>query len=402
MTSVDDAVRLVREHTPEVAPALLSLGECAGRILRAAVTAETDLPRTDRSTMDGFAVRADDPNARAWRVVRHAATDDAGVTDLAPGEAVRVATGTAITTPRPVRIIPVEVTTTDADGTLRCEKLPSRDHLHRRGADARAGETLLAPGAPLSPGACAILASLGHNRAAVSAPLRIRHVTTGDEIVPPGSPLPPGGVYDSNGPLIAALLAALGESASHRHLREDYAPALATLRTDLATAPCDLLLISGGAGPGTGDFTEKLLRELGYTVVVRGGVNVRPGKPLIFGVKPDGVAFGLPGNPLSHWASFHTFVRPAIARLRGEMLRSQEIRATLANDPGDLADARPTNHPAQLYWENGEARVRLHPWSASGNVRVMADANALVHLPAGTPAPRPGDSLVVRLVGPIH
>lgn len=397
MTSIDDAISTILGRTPETAPESTTLDLCAGRVLREAVRAAHDLPRTDRATMDGYAVRDDDA-ANRWRVVRAATTDDAGVGDLAPGEAVRVATGTALCCAHPVRVLPQECVSLD-DGHITGLTLPKNRHVHRRGADAHAGEVLLEPGRTLSPGAIALLASVGVAAPVVSRPLRIRHYTTGDEVVAAGTPLPSGSVYDSNGPLIAALLAGLGQTSARRHLREDYLDALATVSADLAAEQPDLLLISGGAGPGAGDFTEKLLRDLGYEIALRGGVNVRPGKPLIFGAKPEGVAFGLPGNPLSHWASFHTFVLPAIRRLRGEPDRTTRIRATVTEDMPDLTDARPTFHPGRLFWENGEALVALRPWSASGNVRVMAEANAMVFVSPGTTLLRAG-AVVEAMVFP--
>lgn len=398
MISSADAVRIIREKTPQAEPVETPLDRCLGRILREPVLAPGYLPHANRATMDGFAVRDDEPARREWSVVRTARTDDAGVADLASGDAVRVATGTFLLCRHPVRVLPVECVTCAGDRIL-CPKLPAAVHVHRRGADARAGETLLAPGVPITPGALALLASLGMGTARIAPPLRILHCTTGDEILSPDESPRPGGVFDSNGPLIAGLLASLGESARRMHLREDYDAALAAVRADVERQPPHLLLISGGAGPGSGDFTEKLLRDLGYALAVRGGVNVRPGKPLLFGSKAGGVAFGLPGNPLSHWASFHSFVLPAIECLRGETSRVRPVCATLANAPGELADMRPTNHPAHLFLENGEVRVRLHPWSASGNVRVMADANAMVHLAPNEPTPRPGDT-VTALVFP--
>ena len=229
---------------------------------------------------------------------------------------------TALRCAHPVRVLPQECVTL-TDGLVACAALPKNPHVHKRGADALAGDVLLEPGEPVSPGMIALLASVGVAAPVVSRPLRIRHYTTGDEIVPPGSPLPSGSVYDSNGPLISALLAGLGETSVRRHLREDYATALAEVRGDTAGNPPDLLLVSGGAGPGAGDFTERLLRDLGYDLALRGGVNVRPGKPLIFGAGSDGVAFGLPGNPLSHWASFHTFVLPVIRACAASLTASR-------------------------------------------------------------------------------
>lgn len=396
LTSVADALAIIAARTSGLAPESMPLAQAAGRTLRAPLVAPCDLPRADRATMDGYAVHDDEP-ATSLRLVRTAATDDAGAGDFDRGETIRVSTGTALSGERPLRVVPFELVRVEGDRVL-FEKLPDRKFVHRRGADARAGAVLLREGAPMTPGAVALFASLGLERAPVSPKLRIRHYTTGDEVVAAGAPLPPGSVYDSNGPLLESLLASLGETVARRHLREDYAAASDAVRADTAGGFPELLLVSGGVGPGTGDFTEKLLRDLGYDIALRGGVNVRPGKPLVFGARPGGVAFGLPGNPLSQWASFHTFVLTAIRRLRGEAHVPTRIRAMLTTPLDGLADPRPTFHPATVFFTGGEVRVTIHAWTASGNVSAMAEANAMVFVPAGVASLSAGDTVDAELL----
>ena len=94
----------------------------------------------------------------------------------------------------------------------------------------------------------------------------------------------------------------------------------------------DLLLVSGGASVGEKDFTRPLLEWLGFEIVFS-QVNVRPGRPLIFGVGGSRVAFGLPGNPLSHFVCFHLFVATALAKLVGEEPR-KFLRGTAGGELG--------------------------------------------------------------------
>ena len=135
MTSLDDALRTILDRTPEIAPVATPLADAYGRVLREPVTAPHDMPRTDRATMDGYAVHFGESGP--WRVVRVAPTNDTGVCDFAEGEAVRVSTGTTLVCARPVRVLPQESVVREGD-TIRCENPPANRFVHRRGSDAKA------------------------------------------------------------------------------------------------------------------------------------------------------------------------------------------------------------------------------------------------------------------------
>ena len=174
----------------------------------------------------------------------------------------------------------------------------------------------------------------------------------------------------------------------------------------------DVLLVSGGASVGEKDFTRALLEQLGFEIVFS-QINLRPGRPLIFGVNGLRVAFGLPGNPLSHFVCFHFAVATALAGLTGgeppEFLRGQ-----LAEKLDDKPCPRETLWPARLEWRVGQTFLSassgdfpvacadnantgqecpanqqtgmsaLHPlkWASSGDITCLAAANALVRVPA--------------------
>ena len=141
----------------------------------------------------------------------------------------------------------------------------------------------------------------------------------------------------------------------------------------------DVLLISGGASVGDKDFTRPLLEWLGFEIVFS-QVNVRPGRPLIFGVNGSSRsrAFGLPGNPLSHFVCFHLFVATALAKLAGGK-PGAFLRGRLAARLEDASCPRETLWPAHQGFRRG-----LHPltWASSGDVTCLAETNALVRVPA--------------------
>jgi molybdopterin molybdotransferase len=142
----------------------------------------------------------------------------------------------------------------------------------------------------------------------------------------------------------------------------------------------NVLLFSGGASVGETDFTRALLEQLGFEIVFS-QINLRPGRPLIFGVNGPRVAFGLPGNPLSHFVCFHFAVATALAGLTGgeppEFLRGQ-----LAEKLDDKPCPRETLWPARWEWNDATPRLRPLEWASSGDITCLTAANALVRVPA--------------------
>jgi molybdopterin molybdotransferase len=147
-----------------------------------------------------------------------------------------------------------------------------------------------------------------------------------------------------------------------------------------AIGNADVLLVSGGASVGEKDFTRALLEQLGFEIVFN-QIDLRPGRPLIFGVSGSRVAFGLPGNPLSHFVCFHFAVATALAGLTGaeppEFLRGQ-----LAEKLDDKPCPRETLWPARWEWNDDTPRLRLLAWASSGDITCLTAANALVRVPA--------------------
>jgi len=139
-------------------------------------------------------------------------------------------------------------------------------------------------------------------------------------------------------------------------------------------------LVSGGASVGDKDFTRPLLERLGFEIVFS-QVNIRPGRPLIFGVNGTRVAFGLPGNPLSHFVCFHFAVATALARLSGEAALTF-LHGRLATKLDDVACPRETLWPARLEWNDGSPRLHPLAWASSGDVTCLAAANSLMRVPA--------------------
>jgi molybdopterin molybdotransferase len=374
--SLDGAIAEIHSRCPPLPAVRVPLKESFGRVLRETVCAPQDLPPFDCSTRDGYAILADDESGN-FQIVDTIHAADWKPRQLKSGESVRVATGAALPCEK-LRVVMQE--NVECSGDRIC--LARREtalNLRKRGEDMRAGQPLVRPGVRLDAGRLALLATAGCAQPLVNPRLRVAHFTTGDEIVPPGETPGPGQIRDSNSVLILGLLRHFSCDLEQRHLPENFEAAWAQLDLDRITS-ADLVLISGGASVGDKDFTRPLLERLGFEIVFT-QVNVRPGRPLIFGLNGARVAFGLPGNPLSHFVCFHFAVAAALARLTGEEA-PKFLRGRLAATLNDAACPRETLWPARWEWNAGTPRLHPLAWASSGDVTCLAAANALVRVPA--------------------
>ena len=395
---IDEAISEIQSRCQPLSAVRVPLVESFGRVLRETVCAPEDLPPVDRSTRDGYAILQNDESETCSVVdTLHAA--DWKPRQLKAGEAVRVATGASLPCEN-LRVL-MQENVERTGNHIRIVRRETARNVSVRGEDLRAGEPLLQPGAKLDAGVLALLATAGNANPLVSPRLRVVHFTTGDEIVPPDHTPKPGQIRDSNSFLIRGLLQHFLCDVTQKHLPEDFEQAkskilecgdvspLSSTRhvasfqsADVSTqskflaSNANVILVSGGASVGEKDFTRPLLEWLGFEIIFS-QVKVRPGRPLIFGVNGSRVAFGLPGNPLSHFVCFHLFVAEALKKLVGEE-PGRFLRGRLAAKLDDAPNPRETLWPARL------DLAGLHPlaWASSGNVTYLAETNALIRVPA--------------------
>jgi molybdopterin molybdotransferase len=371
---VDEALGKIWAHSRPLPGVRAPLAEAFGRVLRETVRATEDFPTCDRSTRDGYAILQSD-SAEIFQVVDTLQAADWKPRQLKSGEAVRVATGSAMPCEN-LRVVMQE----DAERMGDRIKILFRENgtnVRKRGEEIAAGGTVLEAGADLNAGAMALLAMTGCVKPLVSPRLRIVHFTSGDEIVPPDQTPGPGQIRDSNSILMRSLLEKFPCDVVHAHLRENFEEAKAQigkLKSEVEKA--HVLLISGGASVGEKDFTHDLLAHLGFEIVFN-KLKVRPGAPLIFGVDGKHVAFGLPGNPVSHFVCFHLFVAAALKGLTGAEPQ-KFLQGTLTSKLADKPNSRETFWPAR--WDG----AGLYPlkWSSSGDMTCLAEANALIRVPS--------------------
>jgi molybdopterin molybdotransferase len=361
------------------------------QVLAQEIVAVTDSPPFDNSSMDGYAVRAAEAHAGAGLRVQETAQPAGGDLGLSleSGEAIRIFTGAVIPEGADAVIMQEDI---DHEGefiTIR-EGVERGENIRVRGGDVCTGQILLRRGEVLSPVKIALLASQGLPEVPVRTKPLVHIVTTGDEVVDPGEPLLPGEIYNSNSPMLQTAVARAGAVGGASHAIDD--PGL--LRDTLAGAisAADLVIIVGGVSVGERDYVKEVLGELGV-VTEFWRVNVKPGKPFLFGTHPDGtLVFGLPGNPVSAYVTFSLFVAPVIRRLRGHESEPSSVGLGTVAGLAEEAMRNPGDRPHYLrgICENG--RVRLSGTQQSHAIYGLSRANCLIRLDPGQSI-APGDSV---------
>lgn len=393
----DWAVERVWELIDEVAGVLPGqrrmLEESVGLVCAETVRTPWDYPPFPQSAMDGYALKEPGGEAGYAVVGGVVVAGDAGGGRLESGQAVRVLTGAMV--PEGTDWVVRQEDVWVEHGVLKLKPgVMGRPggNVRGRGGIFRQGEVLLERGAVVSAGTVGYLASAGVKTVAVVPVPRVEHVVTGSELVVVGGELKPGQIYDSNGPMMRALLAECGVRVEPRWMKDDFEGLLAEVREFAG----DLLLISGGSGPGERDHTRRALEEGGFVVRVA-RVHSRPGRPLIVATRGRQVALGLPGNPLSHFVCHHVFVRRVVARMGGHAPPDLVVARWRGEAPRTDEDRRPVWTPGVATM--GREGLEFAPlgWRHSGDLSPLARANALAWggpdgagmvrvLPTGLPA----------------
>jgi len=270
------------------------------------------------------------------------------------------------------------------DGRLRPTAIASLTNIRKRGENCRSGDVIVKAGKPLRAVDLAALASCGITEPLVSRAPRVVHFVTGNELVDPSQKPSEGQIRDSNSILIASLLDAHGAELVHQsRLPDCFETSIKSLEKH---NDFDVLLISGGASVGDYDFARPLLEKAGFEILLH-HVNMRPGKPLIFGVRGKQLAFGLPGNPVSHAVIFYLMLAPLFAAMAGVERSSRFFKGRLEKDFPLRPNPRETYWPCVAASNDGEFRLRPLRFQSSGDVTGIAGMNALLRIPPNQPGP---------------
>jgi len=347
-----------------------------GRVLAQEVAADRDYPPFDRSTRDGFAVRAADlaKLPATLKLIGEIKAGDTWTGTVGAGQCVQIMTGAAA--PAGADAVVMIEHTRPSQAEVTFERVVQRDqNVVLRGSEAQKGQKLLSAGQRLGYAELALSAQVGAACVEVFRRPRVALLSTGDEVVAIDAQPGPFQIRNSN----CVSLAAQAELAGAEPVALGNAPdRVEDLRRMIQQGlEADALVLSGGVSMGKYDLVETVLRELG-TEFHFDAVAIRPGRPAVFGVCRGKPVFGLPGNPVSTMVTFELLVVPAIDLLGGTAPRPLALfRAKLAKAVKQKA-ALTHFLPARVTWEVGEAVVEELPWQGSGDIVALAQANCFL------------------------
>jgi molybdopterin molybdotransferase len=399
MLMVAAAQAVVLQHADVLPPKPAALTDALGLVLAEDVASDIDMPPYDKSMMDGYAVRVGDLNdgCGVLTVIEEITAGTTPKRALGRGQAARIMTGAPIPEGTEA-VVQVERTVLDQD-RVRIDDpgLKRGQNILTRGREMRAGDVVLRRGVALRPQEIGVLATVGRAQVLVVGRPSVAVVPTGDEVVEPDQKPQSSQIRNGNGPMLLMQVARAGAVPHYLGIARDR---LDSLREKISAGMTrDVLILSGGVSAGKLDLVPGVLQELGVEARFH-KVEMKPGKPVFFGTRGRTLVFGLPGNPVSAYACFELFVRPALRRLRGLTDPGTDLpQVALAEDFAYRTD-RPTYHPALLEQASGGLRVKAVPWFGSPDLRGLLNCNCLVVLPPGDHQHRAGQLFpVLRLEG---
>ncbi|HXJ82177.1 MAG TPA: gephyrin-like molybdotransferase Glp [Candidatus Methylomirabilis sp.] len=316
MLSVSEAqARILGQITGPTPPESMPVGRCLGRVTAEDIHSSMDVPPTDNSAVDGYAVGSRDipgTGTRALDVVADLAAGFVFPDVLGPGQALRIMTGA----PMPAgadTVYPQEIVTREGQRVV-VPSIARGANVRERGEDVRAGAVVMSAGTVLRPQELGVAASLGLTRLLVRQEPRVAILSTGDEVVDPGNERKPGQIYDSNRFGLQALAVGAGAQVTDHGIVPDLFDELRA-RLLAAAGSADVVLTSGGVSVGDYDLVKAVLQDAGGIDFWQ--VAMQPGRPIAVGRIGSSHFFGLPGNPVACMLTFHLFVRPALWKLAG-------------------------------------------------------------------------------------
>jgi molybdopterin molybdotransferase len=385
MLSFQDARKLViLKTTPHIASrpsavAKKNLADALGDALAQEIRSDRDYPPFDRSTRDGYAVRASDAAQGATlRCVGEIKAGDSVTQPLTPATCIQIMTGAAVPGGTDA-VVMIEFTERSGDKITFHRTTSTGQNIVKKGSEARCGDIALKPGLRLGFAELALAAQVGAAEILCARRPRVAILSTGDEVVPVTETPGPFHIRNSNSVSLAAQVRhACGEPVPIGNALDRVDDLGAKIELGLKE---DILVLSGGVSMGKYDLVETVLKSLGAEFYFD-EVAIRPGKPAVFGRCRDTFVFGLPGNPVSTMVTFQLFVTLAIDVLGGAhprplSLLEANLTKTLHEKPG-------LTHflPGHFEWTGISPEVCPVTWQGSGDIAALTQANCFIVVPA--------------------
>ncbi len=405
LMSFDEAKQVIDEKLKlgVVGEEETSLLEAYGRILAENVVSTLDIPPFNRSTVDGYAVKAADTfGAEEGKPAKLVSLGMVSVGEqpkicIEKGETAEIVTGAPV--PEGADAIVMVEDTDKRDAELCVFRVVTRDeNVMKRGSDIKKGETVLKVGRVLGASEIGVLAAIGLTRVKVFKVPVVAVLSTGAEVAEPGKELPAGKIYDINAySLSTAVRESGGKPVFLGVVADDKDKLSKALKRALTSA--DMVLTSGGVSVGPKDYMPQIVNSLGEPGVFISGIAVKPGKPTTVALMGKKPVFSLPGHPTSALLLFHLLARPVLKFMSGRPTTEDKTVKALATKRMFSAKGRRTFVMVKLKLDKFDRRV-VEPveTGASGAITTLAKADGFVEIPANQQFIDAGEEVVVTLL----
>ena len=401
--TVSDAITKIKESSRGVLPRVTvkPLSEALGATLAEAAAAPEDVPGFDRSTVDGYAVLADDTAGAGeslpcfLKIVGEVEMGKPAPCSIRHGECAYVPTG-GMLPPGADAVVMVEYCDRFGDSVAVADAVSPGRNVIWRGEDIKAGQNVLEAGCKLRPSDIGVLAAIGKEQVKVWEGPKIAVFSTGDEIVPPGrEKLETGQVRDINSNAVAAMATQAGFRVTATGIIPDVEERLReTLKQ--AMAENDVVVVSGGSSQGVKDMTERVIGSISSPGILSHGLAVKPGKPTIIGWDDASATLfiGLPGHPVSAMIVFDSVLLDWWRQATGQTVRRPMVAKLDRNVMG--SPGRETYQPVRLQLTS-EGWLAEPVFYRSGLISALAAADGFFVLERNREGLSAGEQVLVYL-----
>ena len=409
LVSLDEAKKILKQSfSPKpIGVERVPLFETHNRVLAQDVVAPTDVPPFNRSTVDGYAVRAadtfgaDEDRPVALKICGRVNVGETPSVIVKKGTAAEIATGAPLPGGADA-VVMLEYVVQKGNTVLMHRAVSKGENVMEAGSDIHEGAVALKRGQTLSSREVGVLATLGLTQADVYKKPRVAVISTGAEIVEPGTPLTPGKIYDINAhTLSAAVTECGGEPVSWGIVPDETSRLKVTLREALDSV--DIVVTSGGVSVGPTDVVPQVLNALGEPGVIVCGIAVKPGKPTTIAIVNGKPVFSLPGHPTSSLLMFHLLVRPLILSMAGRQEETPVTVKAVASAKMFSARGRRTFVMVSLTRDKSVGLLASPvALGLSGAITTLAGADGFVKVEESRQFIKAGEKVMVRLFKPVH
>jgi len=399
MKTFDEALHfLITQATPTNQTETISIFDALGRVLAKPIVSPVNVPPHDNSMMDGYALHSFDLEHNTDFEVSQRIP--AGMTPqaLKTGTAARIFTGAPI--PEGANIVVMQEETevlSDDHIKITAKSTKLGQNIRVIGEDIQENATILKPGHKLRPQDLGLITSIGFDKVTVYQPLTIATFTTGDELLEPGEAAQPGKIYNANRYVLAGLVPQLGFKLIDLGRVEDTIEATIEAMKKAASL-ADVVITTGGVSVGEEDHIKPAIEQLGSLDMWK--VKMKPGKPIAYGDIQGTPFIGLPGNPVSAFATFNLFARPYLLKMQGSNVLKAKPIWLEADFEWLKSGFRREFARAKLINKNQKSVVEIYPNQGSGVLTSTVWADGFVVIPEETQVHK-GDKVAFYPFNPV-